>query len=258
MEGLLYDTTIPLVVSVLSLFISIYSTFYYTHRSVRLSAKTRLAELIDKVYTLSREKRTLMSEKKEGYTMKMAGTQLQMKHLLFEIDEMARSQKLSQAQNRLLAETFGDMLYEDYARKYWNRVFEDEFPVPELEAEYHRRYGQYLYEKGDFEYGEIAFEKALSVLPNDSDNKRYINSQTYADWATLEFVRESDTCLLNKSRGMETSPTFERVHAILARVRPLLDSFENHTLYWNAVENCNRVVELVEHFMQSPKKSAER
>ena len=254
MEELLYDTTIPLVVSVLSLFISIYSTFYYTRRSVRLSAKTRLAELIDKVYTLSQERQTLLSEKKEGDTEKMAEIQLQMKHLLFEIDEMSRFQKLSQAQNRLLAETFGKTLYEDYARKYWSRVFEDEFSVPELEAEYYRRYAQYLYEKGDFKYGEIAFEKSLSVLDNDSDSRRYINSQTYTDWATLEFVRERGNYLLNKSRGTEVPlPTFEKVHAILARVRPLLECFENYTLYWNAVANYNRVVELIEHFKQKNK-----
>ena len=115
-----------------------------------LDHSLRMAELIDKVHTLFQERQALLSEKKEGYTMKVAETQLQMKRLLLEIDEMACYQKLSQAQNRLLAEISGEMLYEDYARKYWGRVFEDEFPFPELEAEYYRRYAQYLYENSPF------------------------------------------------------------------------------------------------------------
>ena len=219
----------------------------------------RMAELIDKVHTLFQERQALLSEKKEGYTMKVAETQLQMKRLLLEIDEMACFQKLSQAQNRLLAEISGEMLYEDYARKYWGRVFEDEFPFPELEAEYYRRYAQYLYDNGHWEEGETAFEKSLSVLANDSDNKRYINSRTYTEWATLEFVRERGNYLLNKSRGTEVPlPTFEKVHAILARVKPLLECFENYTLYWNAVENYKKVLELIEHFKRSVEQTAGR
>ena len=224
-----------------------------------LDHSLRMAELIDKVHTLFQERQALLSEKKEGYTMKVAETQLQMKRLLLEIDEMACFQKLSQAQNRLLAEISGEMLYEDYARKYWGRVFEDEFPFPELEAEYYRRYAQYLYDNGHWEEGETAFEKALSVLANDSDNKRYINSQTYTDWATLEFVRERGNYLLNKSRGTEVPlPTFEKVHAILARVKPLWECFENYTLYWNAVENYKKVVELMERFRRSVEQTAGR
>ena len=224
-----------------------------------LDHSLRMAELIDKVHTLFQERQALLSEKKEGYTMKVAETQLQMKRLLLEIDEMACFQKLSQAQNRLLAEISGEMLYEDYARKYWGRVFEDEFPFPELEAEYYRRYAQYLYDNGHWEEGETAFEKSLSVLANDSDNKRYINSQTYTDWATLEFVRERGNYLLNKSRGTEVPlPTFEKVHAILARVKPLWERFENYTLYWNAVENYKKVVELMERFRRSVEQTAGR
>ena len=229
------------------------------NQGLSLKHSLRMAGLIDRVYALSRERGALLSEKKEGYAIKLSETQLQMKRLLLEIDEMACFQKLSQAQNRLLAETFGDLLYEEYARKYWGRVFEDEFPLPELEAEYYRRYAQYLYDHGHREEGETAFEKSLSVLPNDSDNKRYINSQTCTDWAALEFVRERNAYLLNKSRGVELPlPTFEKVHAILARVKPLLDCFENYTLYWNADANYKKVVELIEHFKRSVEQTAGR
>lgn len=51
---------------------------------------------------------------------------------------------------------------------YWDRVFEVSFVTPELEAEYQRRYGQFLYTIGGFVKGQTAFEKSLA-LPNNSN-----------------------------------------------------------------------------------------
>lgn len=118
-----------------------------------MSSRKRLTDLIDKVYDLSYERRCLLLGKEDGKYTKIAEMQLRMKHLLFEIEGIALSESLLQPQNRLLAESFEDLLYFDYAQKYWSKVFERCFATPELKAEYQRRYGQFLYTIGDYTKG---------------------------------------------------------------------------------------------------------
>lgn len=239
---------IPLLISIVSLFVSICSTFYYTRMSNQLSAQARLTELIDKIYVLDIEKNSLKKEKDADFN-KISNVQLQMKHLLFEIDKMTSSQNLSQPQNRLLADTFADFLYYEYAQKYWDRVFDEDFTVPELEAEYYRRYAEFLYSKRDFEGGEVAFRKSLS-LANNTDNRRYINHQTLTDWAGLEYRRESYNFYLNKARGKAVLlPRFEKAYALLQESKQINDFIEEYVLYYNAVNDYNRIMNEIHHFM---------
>lgn len=169
-----------------------------------------------------------------------------MKHLLFEIDQMANMQTLSQPQNRLLADTFEDLLFFAYAQKYWNKVFEKPFAMPELAAEHYRRYGQFLYRIGDYTKGISAFEKSLS-LPNDTENKLYINFQTYTDWASLEYKREMEDYTFNIKKGRNVPfPEFEQVHSILNQAQPLLESFNSYGFYENALREYKGVIRLIE------------
>lgn len=105
------QTILPIIISIVSLLAAICNTFYYTRISNRLSVRTRLTDLMDKVYDLSYERVCLLSNKEEGKYTKIAEKQLRMKHLLFEIDEIAQTEPLSQPQNRLLAESFESLLY---------------------------------------------------------------------------------------------------------------------------------------------------
>ena len=239
------SSVIPLIISIISLFISLCSTFYYTRHSNRLAAQTQLADLIDKIFILSAERQSLILKAGKP-TQEIANIQLQMKHLLFEIDQMANMQTLSQPQNRLLADTFEDLLFFAYAQKYWNKVFEKPFAMPELAAEHYRRYGQFLYRIGDYTKGISAFEKSLS-LPNDTENKLYINFQTYTDWASLEYKREMEDYTFNIKKGRNVPfPEFEQVHSILNRAQPLLESFNSYGFYENALREYKGVIRLIE------------
>ena len=231
---------IPLVVSVLSLCISVISTFYYTRQSNNLSYQTRIANLVDKMYELSAKREELM--KRTDSLSAIAEVQLQMKHLLFEIDNLAEYTPLSQPQKRLLADSFEYLLYFDYADKYWTDIFKETFPTPEVEAEYYRRYGQFLYFKGDFEKGKTAMLRSLK-LPNNNDSRRYINFHTYIDWANLEYKRRAEEYALGKSTNRNLPvPKFDKVDDILKQAYPLLQSINNYTLYVNAVNKYNETV----------------
>ena len=143
-----FNAILSLTISIVSLFISMCSTFYYTRKENQLSSQSRLVEMIDKIYELSLQRNSLQCKKSTDLNLQeLAEVQLQMKHLLFEIDESVNPNELSQSQNRLLADSFEELLYYDYAQKYWNLVFEDIFAVPELKAEYYRRYAEFLYKK---------------------------------------------------------------------------------------------------------------
>lgn len=226
--------------------VSLVSTFYYTKQSNQLAAKTQLIELVDKVFTLSAERQSLMLKGDKLPYQEIANIQLQMKHLLFEIDLLANIQKFSQSQNRLIADAFEDLLFFDYAQKYWNKVFEDPFAMPEMEAEYNRRYGQFLYKIGDFTHGELAFKKSL-LLSNDSDSRIYINFQTYTNWASLEYEREIADYALSTNKGENVSfPKFKQVYALLGQTKPLLNLFKSYGFYENAIRQYNEVFSQIE------------
>lgn len=241
---------LPIIISIVSLLVAICNTFYYTRISNRLSVRTRLTDLMDKVYDISYERVCLLSNKEEGKYTKIAEKQLRMKHLLFEIDEIAQTEPLSQPQNRLLAESFESLLYYDYAQKYWDRVFEVSFVTPELEAEYQRRYGQFLYVAGDLPQARVAFENSL-VLPNDAENRKYINFQTYTCWAESEFRQEKNLYYMDKSnRKGICFPKFESTYAILQEAKHLLNQFKDYSFYNNAVGNYNYIVKLIAEFKE--------
>lgn len=241
---------LPIIISIVSLLVAICNTFYYTRISNRLSVRTRLTDLMDKVYDISYERVCLLSNKEEGKYTKIAEKQLRMKHLLFEIDEIAQTEPLSQPQNRLLAESFESLLYYDYAQKYWDRVFEVSFVTPELEAEYQRRYGQFLYAIGDFSKGQAAFEKSLA-LPNDSENRKYINLQTYTDWAEVEFKREEKKYYLDKYNKKDTPfPALERTYTILQKASLLLKQFKDYSFYSSAIDYYNHVISSITAFKE--------
>lgn len=237
-----------IVISVISLLVSMCSTFYYTRKSNQLSVRARITDLIDKIYNLAYDRICLQLNKEQGYTSKLAEKQLRMKHLLFEIDDLAQNEPLSQSQNRLLAESFDDLLYFDYAQKYWDKVFEKSFVTPELEAEYYRRYGQFLYTTGDYAKAYTIFEKSLT-LSNDSENRKIINFQTYTDWAELEFKREVHNYYLSKGNLKDIClPKFENVYTILQKANSLLEQFKSYSFYNNAVEDYDHIIMLITAF----------
>ena len=63
LDFIMNNNSVTLLISVLSLFVSICSTFYYTRKSNRLSAQTRVTDLIDKIYVLGIEKDNLKRKK---------------------------------------------------------------------------------------------------------------------------------------------------------------------------------------------------
>lgn len=251
-------TIMSLIISVLSLFIAIVSTFYYTRQSNILSSKSRLTNLTDRVYDLVKERNLLIQKTEKEYLPLLSDVQLQTKHLLFEIDQSSHTESLTQAQNRLLAETFETLLYYNYAQKYWDKVFKTSFTIPEIKAEYYRRYGQFLYTKHEYEKGEEAFRKSL-LLQNDSDEKRYINLQTYTDWSQMEFIRESHGYHLNRSKNVEQPfPKFTKAYNILKEAEVLLDQFQDYSLYRAAAQSFNRALELITNFKSQNTTSAKQ
>ena len=81
-----------------------------------------------------------------------------------------------------MADCCEEFLYFNEANKYWKKCFSFKFCIKEVESEYHRRYGQFLYHICDFDNGTIEFKKALK-LPNDNDGRKYINVFTCIEWA---------------------------------------------------------------------------
>lgn len=244
------EKQIAIIISCLSLFISIISTFYYTRKNNQLSTKSNLTNMVNQVYILVKERHQLLIKgiRESEAVEQISDIQLQIKNLLFEIDQFSGVEKLTQTQSRLLADTFEDFLYYDYAHKYWNKVLFSPFSSIEMEAEYYRRYAQFLYAIQDYQNGDIAFKKSLS-LPNDNDGRRYINIQTYTDWATYKFKNKAELFYLQKEKERETDiPQFSDIYELLHEAYALIQEVNDYNLYRQGCHNYNAVIQHITNF----------
>ena len=169
--GSIVGAVITAIVSIVVAFLG----YYYKE-------KRHVTELVDRMYSLLREREEMFKEivsQSPNYDLNdIAYLQLQAKHLLMEVRDI-KVVRLKIPQLRLFAEICETFSYLDDAKHYWEECMAKNFPTSELESEYHRRYGQFLYEallncdKGEDEY------KIALKLPNDNAGQRYLNYSTY-------------------------------------------------------------------------------
>lgn len=178
---------LSLFIAIISLIISLISTFYYSRKEKYITVKNNISNYIDQIYDLQR-KLEIEKDKKNIDVKEITSIQLQLKHLLHVVIELEGESNLNQPQCRLLAECFDHMLYYDLAEKYWLKVFEYPFLIPELEAEYYRSYAMFLYKIQKKDVGEDVFKKSLSCLMNTTDAHRYINIFTLSIWIKEESI----------------------------------------------------------------------
>lgn len=171
-----------ILISFSSLLISIINILGIGLTGLYLTLKNRTSTLFDKMFSLSKELDALKKQEKPN-TNDISELQLRIKHLMMEVLEMQkwRFPKLTQSQNRLMADCCEALLYYNLAQKYWNRCFSSSFLLAEVESEYHRRYAQFLYQINEYAEGDKEFEKAL-LLVNSNDGRKYINAFTYYQW----------------------------------------------------------------------------
>ena len=171
-----------IIIPFVSLLVSLVNIFGIALVGLYLTMRSRTTAIFDKIISLKRELNTLRNQKDPNFN-DIAELQLRIKHLMVEVFEMRkwRFPKLSQSQNRLMADCCESFLYFKECDQFWKECFSREFPLLEMESEYRRRYAQYLYHTRNNKKGDIEYKKALE-LPNDTDGRRYINIETYISW----------------------------------------------------------------------------
>lgn len=88
-------------------------------------------------------------------------------------------------------------------------------------------------------------------IPNDSENRKYINLQTYIDWADVEFKREEKKYYLDKCNKKDTPfPALERTFTILQKASLQLKLFKDYSFYSSAIDYYNHVISSITAFKE--------
>lgn len=182
--GTIVEATITTLVAIAVAFFG----YYYKE-------KHHVTELVDKMYSLLREReemfKVIVAQSAKCNSNDIAYLQLQAKHLLMEASGV-KVVRLKAPQMRLFAEMCEAFFYYNDAKRYWENCMAMKYPMAEIEAEYHRRYAIFLYEKlFDYSKGEDEYKKALR-LPNDNAGQCYINYSTYISWINDILVSETN------------------------------------------------------------------
>lgn len=181
------------------LFVTLVITVIFTIYNLKLSDKNRIFENITNLFRLKDERDRLLYKLKSGQLNDasnnedinlLSNIQLQMKHILFDI-EGRLSSNMNASQYRLLADCCEELLYVGKAMKYWEKTFNCKFPDASIKCEYHRHYGEFLYRRGLITEGDLSYQKALSYegevdsrLLSRLDELRYIHFQTCESWVS--------------------------------------------------------------------------
>lgn len=204
---------IELILTLIGVLISFINVFGIALVGLYLTSKARKTKVIDKIFTLYRELRKLKSEERPDLN-DLADLQLQIKHLMLEIMNAQKWSfvKLTQSQNRIMADCCEEFLYYNKANDYWIKCFAKTFQLIEIESEYHRRYAQFLYSIDEFAKGDAEYNKALE-LPNDNDGRIYINIESYCSWIQ---------CIMDKAYELKPSLSKEKYKEINSLIKKLL------------------------------------
>lgn len=226
------------VISFVSLLVSLINILGIALAGLYLTMRTRITTIFDKILSLNRELNELKHQKVVNLN-DIAELQLRIKHLMMEIFEMRkwRFPKLSQSQNRLMADCCEYFLYFEESEKFWKKCFQKDFPLIEMKSEYHRRYAQYLYHTKNYTKGDEEYNKALE-LPNDTDGRRYINIETYIAWTYGLLSQISQKCQDSQIEQIKKSVVYK-----LKKAQGLKDDLEDAELMFNAKKKISDCIE---------------
>lgn len=251
------DNVSAVTIQTVILIITLVASVAFTVVNIRISDRNRIYDYTSQLFLLYQERvsaipqtqnigprsryRDEMAHSKElGFLNQIANIQLQMKHILQEI-ESSGHHRLSPAQYRLMADCCDILLYTDEANKYWIKALSGNHLSPALKSEYCRYYGVFLYSINDISNGKIQFEKAVS-LPESNDGDRYINCKSYQCWI--------ESILANV--GMyEQSETQRRKLMIIAndslhKMKESSYSIKNKTMFNEVSKDYPRLKQLIE------------
>lgn len=172
-------------------------TIVFTIVNLKLSDKNRVFDNISSLFRLrdDRDKMRFNIQRiKQDETSHqeaihlLSNIQLQMRHILFDIDNRLPS-KLNASQYRLLADCCEDLLYVGKAMKYWEKALSCRFPDPAIRCEYYRHFGEFLYRRGLKSEGDESYKKSLYYegkmdvrLQSKLDEIKYIHFKTCESW----------------------------------------------------------------------------
>lgn len=219
-----------------------------TFLGLYLTEKSRLTKITDDLFSIWQEWNALHYKKTNMFPNEKADIQLKMKHLLYEAIHI-RIVRMSKPQLRLIADSCEELLYYNEANNYWKKCFKKKFDLPEIEAEYRRRYAQFLYQILDYKEGNAQFINALS-LKGKNDGQKYINICTYQAWINCIFRSENnrsfDKNIVDKNsldirhlytKALDAADSIERfdlqksAEGILDEIRRLFESSRHTKLY---------------------------
>lgn len=162
-----------------------------------MSRKNRICDYISRLFDLYYERTTAMQDlnrlsaaQSNDITNKINGInatynrisniQLQMKHILLEIESI-KHYKLNPAQNRLIADSYSELLFPTLANRYWQNAIKGNDLCPALKSEYLRYYGAFLYSINDVSNAALNFEKSVS-LKETCDGDKFIICKSFDCW----------------------------------------------------------------------------
>lgn len=231
---------VAIIISILSMLGTLVGVFYYRINNI-YTAKSNTIIIINQIYDLLLRRYKITKENKAIDYSIISYIQLQIKSLLFELDQKA-FRNLTQPQNRLIAECFEEFLYYKYAEKYWKQIFKTKFHNEYIESEYYRRYAQFLYKIGKEEQGKIEFARALE-LSNTDDGKRYINIQTYINWiqCEIEFIQKRRKMTTLKITEKSICVSLELINKLCEEIEKMTNLITDKNLNKNATNNMNQI-----------------
>lgn len=186
----MYDIS-AIAIQTVILLVTLIASVSFTIVNIRIATKNRVCDYMARLFDLFQERAAAMTELQNpsmsdngkdssAILSKISNIQLQMKHILLEIESIGRY-KLTSAQNRLMADCYDKLLYTSMADKYWNKAINGKHLCPALKSEYHRHYGAFLYSINDVSNASLQFNKSVSIT-DESDGDKYVISTSYECW----------------------------------------------------------------------------
>lgn len=185
------DDFYAIAIQTVILLVTLIASVSFTIVNIQTATKNRVCDYMARLFDLLQERASAMiilqnlngsdtGKESNAIISKISNIQLQMKHILLEIESIGHC-KLTSAQNRLMADCYDTLLYTAMANEYWNKAINGKHLCPALKSEYHRYYGAFLYRINDVSNAALQFNKSVSIT-DESDGDKYVISTSCECW----------------------------------------------------------------------------